>query len=231
MDLFNKKPGDHIWNGRGSDLGEQLKTLLVAVIVGMVVISTMAVSVNYIREGKNPFEESASAGKTENTQTAREDNKDQEEPGSEAAPSDTGKENTAATGVQKEEPQKEEPQKEEPKKEEQQKKETQGESAEQKPKGPVTFEDACMVCIDRRITDEDIDAIYRTAPSNLPETPIQMAINYIYAWYGYHFKTDEIREYFQGLDWYTDRGKSIDTVNAEFSSLHRDNVKKLVELR
>lgn len=215
MKLFNKKPEDYEWTGRddrGSSLDERMKTALVAAIVGAVVIIAMGISIKFITEGKNPFGETATSGNTAKTEAAREDDEDQTDPGSEPAPSGAVTEDTAADDTQKDEPQKEEP-------------------AEESAQGTFSFEDACMVCIEQRISDSDIDAIYRTAPSNLPETPIQMAINYIYAWYGYHFKTDEIREYFQGLDWYTDRGKSIDTVNAEFNSLHRDNVKKLVELR
>lgn len=228
MKLFEKKPEDYEWtdhDDRGSLLDERMKTILVAAIVGAVVIIAMAISVKFLKEGKNPFGETAASGKTEKTEAAREDDEDRTDPGGESAPSDTETGNTVADEAPEEEPQKKEPQKKEPAQE------TPEETPEESTQGTFTFEDACMVCVDRSITDSDIDAIYSTAPSDLPETPIQMAINYIYAWYGYHFKTDDIREYFLKLDWYTDRGKSIDTVNAEMNAMHKENVKKLVKLR
>ena len=223
MKLFDKKPTDFEWNDlsdSGSGLDEQMKTVLVAVIVGAVVLIALMISIKFIREGKNPFEETAASGKTETTGTVSEDSGEQVYADDGAEPSGTETEDTAVSDAQQEEPQQEEAAEAVP--------ETVPEESKQE---TLTFEDACLVCVDRRISDSDIDAIYSTAPSNLPETPIQMAINYIYAWYGYHFKTDEIREYFLKLDWYTDRGKSIDTVNAEMNAMHKDNVKKLVELR
>ena len=218
MKLFDKKPTDHEWNDR-SDGGigpdEQMKTALVAVIVGAVVLIALMISIKFIREGKNPFGETAASGKTETTGTVPEDSGEQVDAGDGAEPSGTETEDTAVSDAQQEETAEAIPEA----------------IPEESKQETLTFEDACLVCVDRSISDSDIDAIYSTAPSNLPETPIQMAINYIYAWYGYHFKTDEIREYFLQLDWYTDRGKSIDTVNAEMNAMHKDNVKKLVELR
>ncbi|MBP3895512.1 MAG: YARHG domain-containing protein, partial [Mogibacterium sp.] len=161
--------------------------------------------------------------KTETTGSASADAGEEAYSGDETESSGTEAEDTSVSDAQQQEPQEETA--------EAVPAVTPEENTQESAQESMSFEDACMVCIDRRITDEDIDAIYSTAPSGLPETPIQMAINYVYAWHGYHFKTDEIRVYFQNLDWYSDQGKSIDQVNAEMNAVQKDNVKKLVELR
>lgn len=230
MKLFDKKPDERDWSDRsnyGGGPDEQMKTVLVAVIVGAVVLIALMISIKFIKDGKNPFGETASSGKTVTTGSASADAGEEAYSGDETESSGTETEDTSVSDAQQQEPQEETAEAVPAVTPEENTQENTQESAQES----LSFEDACMVCIDRRITDEDIDAIYSTAPSGLPETPIQMAINYVYAWHGYHFKTDEIRAYFQALDWYRDQGKSIDQVNAAMNAVQKDNVKKLVELR
>lgn len=94
-----------------------------------------------------------------------------------------------------------------------------------------SFETACMVVFEKELNDNDITNIKQTAPDNLPETPIQMAINYLYARHGYHFQTDTIRKYFISTDWYEDQGKTIEQCEAEMNKIEKHNLDKLVKLR
>ena len=219
MDIFGKKPAGGNNTSRGDYQDEKIKTLLVAVIVGVVVLIALMISIKLIREGKNPFDKSAVSADSGGEET-----------------SETETDNVTVAEAQQEKAQQEKAQQEKAQQEKAQQEKAQQEKAQQeKAQSESTesfgFEEACMVGVSRRLTDDDIDAIYRYAPGNLPETPIQMAINYIYAWHGYHFNTDEIREYFLDTSWYKDKGKTIDECNAEMDSIEKDNVKKLVSLR
>ena len=94
----------------------------------------------------------------------------------------------------------------------------------------LSYEEACMVVLSRNITDEDIINIKESAPDNLPEEPIQMAINYLYAWNGYHFHTDAIYEYFLETTWYVDEGRTIEECEARMNDIEKANLDKLVAL-
>ena len=230
MKLFDKKPDERDWSDRsnfGGGTDEQMKTVLVAVIVGAVVLIALMISIKFIKDGKNPFGETASSGKTVTTGSASADAGEEAYSGDETESSGTETEDTSVSDAQQQEPQEETAEAVPAVTPEENTQENTQESAQES----LSFEDACMVCIDRRITDEDIDAIYSTAPSGLPETPIQMAINYVYAWHGYHFHTDSIRKYFLDTTWYVDEGRSIEQCEARMDSVEKSNLDKLVALR
>ncbi len=94
-----------------------------------------------------------------------------------------------------------------------------------------SFDEACRISLERELKSEDIDSIYRLDPGNLPETPLQMAINYIYAWHGYHFKTEKIAEYFKSMYWYEDEGRTIEQCEADMNGTEKKNLNKLTAIR
>ena len=81
---------------------------MTSVIVGAVVLIALMISIKFIREGKNPFEETAASGKTETTGTVSEDSGEQVYADDGAEPSGTETEDTAVSDAQQEEPQQEE---------------------------------------------------------------------------------------------------------------------------
>jgi hypothetical protein len=206
MSRFNHKN----INGNADMEPEFLKTLVVGVIVGLVVLTAGLISMYFLREGKNPFEgiiavEEIKPENESNTDTVAEEEdinttEEQEFAGETAALEAS---DWDAPYAYYEEP----------------------------IENSFSFEDACFVCIDRTLTGSDIDAIKEYAPANLPETPVQMAINYVYAWYGYHFNTDTIRQYFLKTDWYTDRGRDSDECDSLMNSVQKENLEILKRLR
>lgn len=94
-----------------------------------------------------------------------------------------------------------------------------------------SFEEACMVIFTKELSEDDIKTIKQTAPDNLPETPVQMAINYLYARHGYHFQTDAIRKYFTSTEWYKDQGRTIEQCEADMDKVEKSNLDKLIKLR
>ena len=77
------------------------------------------------------------------------------------------------------------------------------------------------------LTDEDIQINI----TNL-ET-CQRAINEIFARHGYLFTKQENVDYFNSYDWYRtmDKEEDMDTVSSQFSTIEKENIKKLEQYR
>lgn len=60
---------------------------------------------------------------------------------------------------------------------------------------------------------------------------IQMLINEMYASHGYHFNDQNLREYFNSEEWYTDRGYSLDDTKDDMNSIEKKNLKLLERMR
>lgn len=60
---------------------------------------------------------------------------------------------------------------------------------------------------------------------------LQMLINEIYAYHGYHFNDENMQEYFNDKLWYMDRGNSLDEAKARMNPVERKNIKLLEHMR
>ena len=90
------------------------------------------------------------------------------------------------------------------------------------------------------LTEEDVHYLeqyykYEYWPDNATNgaarDTIQMLINEIYAYHGYHFNDVNLQDYFNGKTWYADRGNSLDEAKAEMNTVERKNMDLLEKMR
>ncbi len=81
---------------------------------------------------------------------------------------------------------------------------------------PNSLEELGSEVSERRLTESDI--------YGLSSAELRILRNYIYAHHGYIFKSRDLREYFNGLSWYTGYNASEGSVYSEFNSVEVANV-------
>jgi hypothetical protein len=71
----------------------------------------------------------------------------------------------------------------------------------------------------------------RNASTGADRDTLQMLINEMYAYHGYHFNDTNLQEYFGEKEWYNDRGNSLDEAKAEMNSVEKKNMELLEHMR
>ena len=193
---------------------EEQKTMIVAAIVLFIVAVSAITAYILIKTDNNPFGETPDEGYPVSLAAYGEDEEDLYE-------ADSEYDDEQNTDFNEDEPDEMYEEDEEDEDEEEYYQESDASS----------FDEACRISLERELKSEDIDTIYRLDPGNLPETPLQMAINYMYAWHGYHFKTEKIAEYFKSMYWYEDEGKTIEQCEADMNGTEKKNLDKLIAIR
>ena len=94
----------------------------------------------------------------------------------------------------------------------------------------------CSFSAERRMTQEDVAGIASESIENLPEgtTPVQMAVNEMYARHGYQFKNQDIQAYFEQKQWYNEipeRNSDMDAVYQGMTEIEKANVDMLSAYR
>lgn len=94
----------------------------------------------------------------------------------------------------------------------------------------------CSYSSERQITEDDIQKLRSGTYEDLPEGKdvIQMAVNEMYARYGYRFSTKEIQDYFEKRQWYQDIAEKNSDMNAIYENMteiEKENVDFLSSYR
>lgn len=94
----------------------------------------------------------------------------------------------------------------------------------------------CSYSSERRMTEEDIEELRSGTFEGFPEGKdvIQMAVNEMYARYGYQFNNQDIQAYFDKKQWYQDipeKNPDMNSIYANMTDVERANVDLLSDYR
>lgn len=87
----------------------------------------------------------------------------------------------------------------------------------------------CKDSSSRELNEEDLEEIKNGDYGELPngKSPVRMAVNEMYAKYGYQFSNEEIQKYFEAKEWYqkiTDRNTNMDQIYDGMTQIEKNNV-------